>query len=154
MGIETCQYNPDNHFWHVSGDTLNVWSSAERAYMPVDDDRFVAWKNTHMCVPTKISSEDDLRGALVLAGCGDRSPGYVPARVHLWQFRAALEDAGLLSAFQEAIAASMSVKFRTAWEYAGAVTRDGDMVVSISEAIGLTKAQVDEVFLSAAAHSL
>lgn len=50
-------YTPENWYWVVDGDTTQVYSSAERDFVSVDDSNYEAWLATGH-VPTPISADD------------------------------------------------------------------------------------------------
>lgn len=60
-------YDPRDWYWIVAGSKTDVYASARRAYVPVADAQFQAFR-AGGGVPTKIASEDELRD--VLAGFG------------------------------------------------------------------------------------
>jgi hypothetical protein len=78
-------------------------------------------------------------------------PPAVPAAVSPLQARKALRAAGVLDAV-DAWLATQPPGIRDAWEYAIEVRRDDqDVVVPAAAALGLTSAQIDALFLAAAA---
>lgn len=78
-------------------------------------------------------------------------PPAVPAQVALWQARAVLDQMGLLATVNAAVAASESPALRAVWEYGNVITRDSPGLAALAEALGLTDAQVDDLFRAAAA---
>lgn len=59
--------DPSNHYWIVSGSTTQVWSSATRSYVPIDDPAYLAWLNPdERRAPTRIKSEAELWEVLAL----------------------------------------------------------------------------------------
>lgn len=83
-------------------------------------------------------------------------PQLEPTRITLVsmrQARRALLGAGLLSQVQGAIDSLPSPQKEAAqidWEYAGDVERDSPLVQMLAPALGLTEAQMDELFTVAA----
>jgi len=78
----------------------------------------------------------------------------VPASVSMRQARLALLGAGLLSSVDAAIAAMPSPAKEAAqieWDYASEVQRDNALIASLASGLGLTEAQVDDLFIAAAA---
>lgn len=68
------------------------------------------------------------------------------------QVRLALLDANLLDSVESAIDAlppAVRRRYRMAWEYATEVRRGDPMMVAMQSALGLTDAQVDELFWQA-----
>ncbi|MFP5516922.1 MAG: hypothetical protein ACLGJC_28045 [Alphaproteobacteria bacterium] len=75
----------------------------------------------------------------------------VPAAVTNFQARAVLLAAGLFDQVDAAIKAQpVNSNARQAWEYANELTRNGTLVNSVSETLGLTAAQLDDLFRQAA----
>lgn len=78
----------------------------------------------------------------------------VPQAVTMRQGRLALLGAGLLTQVNDAIAAMTGVEgdaARIEWEFAATIDRDSDWVSNLSSALGLTDAQLDGLFVQAAA---
>lgn len=77
----------------------------------------------------------------------------IPQSVTMRQARLALLAAGLLPSVSAAIA-SMQEPERSAaqitWEFAATVDRESGLVPSLATALGLTEAQIDDLFISAA----
>lgn len=73
------------------------------------------------------------------------APEIVSAR----QARLALLRAGLLDAVETAVA-GMSAEVRLTWEYAVEIRRDDPLLVNLATMLGLTEAQIDDLFLLAA----
>lgn len=80
-------------------------------------------------------------------------PVPVPASVTMRQARLALHAAGLLSSVDTAIA-SMQEPAKTAalieWEYASAVDRNAGLVPAMAAALGMSEADIDDLFIAAA----
>lgn len=78
----------------------------------------------------------------------------IPRSVTMRQARLALLGAGLLPNVDDAVAAMTGVKGMAAkieWEYSSEVNRDKDLVQGLALALGLSEAQLDELFEQAAA---
>ncbi len=77
----------------------------------------------------------------------------VPQSVTMRQARLALHAAGLLSGVDAAIA-SMQDPAKTAaaieWEYASAVERNAGLVPAMAAALGMSEADIDDLFITAA----
>ena len=73
----------------------------------------------------------------------------VPASVSRFQARAALQLAGLLDDAEAAIAQAHPLS-RIAWEHANVYRRDSPTVISIGQQLGLSEADMDELFKTAA----
>jgi len=80
-------------------------------------------------------------------------PPPCPEEVLLYQFRAAVTLAGYKEAVDAVIAAlpepSQTVA-REKWEYGNTVKRHHSMTVTLGAAVGLTPAQIDDIFRTAA----
>ena len=77
-------------------------------------------------------------------------PAPVPAEVPQWQARRALLAAGLLTAVEAAVAAA-SQDIQITWEYAPNIVRNSPFIAAMAPALGLTDAQIDDLFRAAAA---
>ena len=78
----------------------------------------------------------------------------IPTRVSMRQARLALLGAGKLAAVDAAIDTMPEPQksaARIEWEYAAEVRRDNDFVAGLAPALGMTDAQVDALFVAAAA---
>ena len=78
----------------------------------------------------------------------------IPTRVSMRQARLALLGAGALAAVDAAIDAMPEPQksaARIEWEYAAEVRRDNAFVAGLAPALGMTDAQVDALFVAAAA---
>lgn len=94
-------------------------------------------------------------GALVVrdatpADMIDDAPQAVPQSVSMFQARTALRRAGLLAAVEAAVAASADPEIQDAWEYATEFPRTSPTLAALAAQIGLTDAQVDDLFRVAA----
>ena len=74
---------------------------------------------------------------------------YVPQVVSPFQARAALAQAGLLAQAEAAVAATDEVT-KLAWQYAQEFRRNSPTLLTLATALGLTEAQLDELFTTAA----
>jgi hypothetical protein len=80
-------------------------------------------------------------------------PVPVPEAVTMRQARLALLGAGLLSQVDAAIASLPSPQKEAAaieWEYAQEVQRHNGLVPAMAQALGMTEAQLDDLFMQAA----
>jgi len=73
----------------------------------------------------------------------------IPLSVTRFQARAALHLAGLLDDAEAAIAQAHPLS-RIAWEHAHVYRRDSPTVISIGQQLGLSEADMDELFKTAA----
>lgn len=78
------------------------------------------------------------------------APAPVPGSVTPLQMRRALNQLGLRATIEAAVAAS-SQDVRDAWEFGLEVRRNNPLVTGMAAQLGLTDAQVDEMFIQAAA---
>jgi hypothetical protein len=81
----------------------------------------------------------------------------VPQTVSMAQARLALIGAGLFSAIDaglKALPEPQRTTALTAWEYAPTVSRNGALVTTLAGQFGLTEAQLDGLFVAAAAIEL
>lgn len=78
------------------------------------------------------------------------APAPVPSSITPRQARLALLGAGLLSNVTTAIAAADEAT-KIAWEFATYVKRDNPIIAAMAAQLGLTSAQVDDLFRAAAA---
>lgn len=76
-------------------------------------------------------------------------PVYVPQSVTRFQGKAALLAQGLLDDVEAAVAASNDAYLQLAWADAISFERQSQMVASVASALGLTQAQVDDLFIAA-----
>lgn len=80
-------------------------------------------------------------------------PPPAPDEVLLYQFRAAVTLAGLKSAVDAVISSlpePSQTLAREKWEYGNTVRRHHPMTISLGAAVGLTPAQIDDIFRTAA----
>lgn len=84
---------------------------------------------------------------------GPPPPPVVPVSVSMRQARLALIDAGLIDSVEAAIGAIADPvqrrKAQTEWEYAQEVQRHHGLVPAMAQALGMTDAQLDQLFLLA-----
>jgi hypothetical protein len=76
-------------------------------------------------------------------------PNAVPKAVTMVQARIALRATGLLDRVNAAVAAADD-NTKDGWEYSTVLRRNSPTLVAIAGTIGLSEAQVDELFLAAA----
>ena len=78
----------------------------------------------------------------------------VPASVALWQAKAALQNAGLLTAASAAVTAMNNEAITAFWAQAQSIDRASPTVAAIASTLNLTGAQLDALFIAAAGISL
>jgi len=103
------------------------------------------YDGTHLVVPSHLVTK-------VQALDPDKRP--VPEAVTMMQARVALIEAGLIDQVETALAADTSQQGKVnaaRWEYATEVRRNSDLVAGIGSMLGLTEAEKDALFISAAA---
>jgi hypothetical protein len=75
-------------------------------------------------------------------------PPPVPFSVTPWQIRRALNQLGLRSTVEAAVAANQEAK--DAWEYALEIRRDNELLTGMAEALSMSSEQLDDLFKLAA----
>lgn len=91
------------------------------------------------------------RAEKALLGLADGAE--VPMAVTMRQARVALLQAGLLEPINAAIAAMTGLDgdaARVTWEFSSEVRRDNPLIGQLSTSLGLTSAQLDQLFITAA----
>ena len=78
----------------------------------------------------------------------------VPQEVAVWQAKAALQNAGLLTAANTAVTALNNEAVTAFWASAANISRTSPTMAQIAATLALTSAQVDALFIQAAAISL
>lgn len=78
------------------------------------------------------------------------APHAVPQSVSMFQARTAMRRAGLLASVETAVAASADPEIQDAWEYATEFHRASPTIAALAAQIGMTDAQVDDLFRVAA----
>jgi hypothetical protein len=78
----------------------------------------------------------------------------IPFSIAPAQGRIALARRGLLAAIQSAIPTDVEDPTRIYWEYAISWERSHPLINQLAAALGLTEAQVDEIFIEAASNGL
>ena len=94
-------------------------------------------------------------GAWVVADVEPPAPP-VPEVVSMRQARIALLAAGFLDAVERAVASMPGIEgdvARIEWEYSQEVRRSSPLIKGLAPALGMTQAQVDGLFIAAAAIS-
>ena len=70
----------------------------------------------------------------------------VPKVISMRQARLALLDAGLLATVESAIANGLDEAMKIEWEYATEVRRDWSSLIALTEALGMTSQELDDLF--------
>jgi len=78
-------------------------------------------------------------------------PPRIPRVIRAWQGREILRRMGLLATVQSLVEQLADTAVTEAWEARENLARRGRTVLSMAAALGLSEAQVDELFISAAA---
>lgn len=76
-------------------------------------------------------------------------PDPIPASVTPWQMRRALNQLGLRAAVEAAVA-SADQDTKDGWDYALEIRRDNPLIAGMGAALGMTEAQLDDLFRLAA----
>lgn len=92
----------------------------------------------------------DWSGSAPVAVSAPPAAPVIPSNVSPAQARLALHGAGLLTQV-EAIVAAADVPTQIAWNNASVIERNSPTVAALSAALGLTDAQLDALFTTAAA---
>lgn len=74
----------------------------------------------------------------------------VPVQIALWQARAVLERHNLLAAANSAVTLAGDEVLRAVWEYGNVISRSSPGLAALANALGLSGADVDELFREAA----
>jgi hypothetical protein len=98
--------------------------------------------------PSEVNAASDIAYALA-----NPPPAPVPQEVTPLQMRLALNAAGLRSTVESAVAVA-DQETKDAWEFASTIRRDNALLAGMAAALGLTSAQVDELFRQAGASGL
>jgi hypothetical protein len=77
-------------------------------------------------------------------------PPQVPVEIQMWQARAILSRAGLLTNVNQAVTASTNPEIQIAWEYAPNVVRRSVFVTAMVGVLGLDDATIDNLFIEGA----
>lgn len=98
---------------------------------------------------TQLATPEEIAAIGMVECIEPPAPLVVPESVSMRQARLALLGAGLLDSVNAAIA-SLSQAAQIEWEYATEVRRDSQLVAGMTQALGLTSAQLDDLFTQAA----
>lgn len=108
--------------------------------------------DTSTASPEAVAAVQEANAAIRAALGVPEPPAFVPpvpTTVSRFQARAALAMAGLLPVVDAAIAASGSVIAQIAWADAQVFERSSPTIAALALAIGLTEAQIDDLFRTA-----
>lgn len=75
----------------------------------------------------------------------------IPQQVPMWSVRVVLHQNNLIDQAQAAIDASGDYAIQSVWEYGNFADRNSPAIVMLSNELGMTSQEVDEMFLAAAA---
>lgn len=76
-------------------------------------------------------------------------PSPVPQQVPMWAVRSVLKTNNLFDQAQTAINASTNENLKLVWEYGNFADRNSPSIAELATALGLTDAQVDQMFIDA-----
>lgn len=76
-------------------------------------------------------------------------PVPVPQQVPMWAVRTVLQNDGLFGQAQSIIDASTDNALKNVWEYGNVADRSSPAINSLGAALGLTQAQIDQMFFDA-----
>jgi hypothetical protein len=121
------------------------------AAAPIDGVAIGRWddKTTWRVDYTPEATDEQKTAAQAVVTAFDWATPSVPASVHMWQAKAALQAAGKLDAATAAVTGSGNQAIMLAWEYAPEISRNSASVAAIGVAIGLAPADIDALFLAA-----
>lgn len=97
----------------------------------------------------QIPLTDEEETALLAEWAANEGKVKVPQSVTMRQARLMLSNAGLLDSVNASVQAS-SKDIQLTWEYAQEVKRNDPYVLSLGASLGLTDAQIDNLFIQAA----
>lgn len=128
----------------------NALTQSVRETAPVLTDKG-HWEQAWEAVELFATQEE--RDAAIAADTEAKRIASVPQSVTMRQARLALHAAGLLAGVDAAIA-SMQEPAKTAaaieWEYASEVERNAGLVPAMAAALGMSEADIDDLFITAA----
>lgn len=78
-------------------------------------------------------------------------PPPVPQQAPMWAVRTVLQNDGLFDQAQALITASSDNALKNVWEYGNFADRNSTAINSLGTALGLSSAQIDEMFFKATA---
>ena len=121
------------------------------AFVSLDQDKFTNYAAVFAALGPHLYSGPPIR--YLMGGTNYDISSDVPPAVTMRQARLALLGAGKLAAVEAALNA-MQEPTKTAakitWEFSGAVERKNGLVSQLGPALGMTEAQIDELFKAAA----
>lgn len=133
-------YDPRDWYWIVGNDESKYWSSKSSSYVTKKPDDYGV---------TKIDTEANL--AEVLAVYDLRGPvSVVPASVPMWAVRTILHRDNLFDQADTLIKASDDTALKNIWDYGNYADRNSFSVAVLGNSLGLTEAQIDQMFIDAA----
>lgn len=137
--------------WHVNT-TAPVVEWAAQKVTPATPRRVFGGHETHFYTFADAPAFFD--SALETADLNPAPPVPVPTSVTMRQARIALLGAGKLAAVDaaiDALAEPTKTAARIEWEYSSEVQRHNGFVAALGPALGLSAAQIDALFIAAAA---
>lgn len=79
----------------------------------------------------------------------DPPPPVVPSQVPMWAVRTILQNDGLFDQAQALVDASTDNALKNVWEYGNVADRSSPAINALGVALGLTDAQIDQMFFDA-----
>lgn len=137
-------YNPLDWYWIVNNDDSRFWSSAASKYVSALP------QNAGV---TRIDSEANLSEVLAVYGLSGPIP-VVPKQVPMWAVRTVMHNYGLFDRVQEIVESSTDIALKNVWEYGNFADRNSVAINTIASTLGLTEAQVNQMFIDANAISV
>ena len=137
---------------NVSG--LKPESAAEHGWLPLEEGAKPAFDPRSQALDRALAVKGDKVDAvyMVRPATAEEIAATVPGSVDRYQIRAALKEMGRLEAARSAVQAA-SEDLQLAFNEANAFRRTSPTIAALAAALGLTAAQVDELFRLAATKS-
>ena len=126
------------------GPILNVILADPATFNPKDGSSVIA---------SATGNVGDTYNAGVITPAAPPAPT-VPSSVAMWQAKAALQNAGLLTQANSAVAGSGNVALQQYWATAQTLNRSDPSVAMIGAGMSLTPVQIDALFIAAAGISV
>jgi hypothetical protein len=133
-GVYSCdQYELEDTILRAGGFAWDIGAEAAPLHAQIQE-----------VLAAKALADADAQAAAELAAAN-----YVPQSVTPWQMRRALNQLGLRATVESAVAAG-DQDARDGWEFALEIRRDNPLLAGMAAALGMTDAQLDDLFRLAA----
>ncbi len=131
----------------AEGNVVNQWGGIW-GVIPDTPNPLVLPNGDQVCAP---AVGVDYDGYTLVAWMMDEPPPVVPSGAPMGAVRTVLQDDGLFDQAQALISASTDNALKNVWEYGNVAQRNSPAINSLGEALGLTQAEIDQMFFDAAA---